>query len=79
MKEPLWIKRIRTSKENVESFIDYLNYRNAKDGHTEDRDKKLEEARKKLAELEYKYKEAIIKYKEWQINIEFSSNEGKNK
>lgn len=70
MKEPLWIKRIRTSKENVEGFIDYLNYIIAKYGNTNDRDKKLEEARKKLAELEHKYKEAIIKYKEWQINTE---------
>lgn len=70
MKEPLWIKRIRTSKENVEGFIAYLNYRIAKDGNTNDRDKKLEEARNKLVELEHKYKEAIIKYKEWQINTE---------
>ena len=70
MKEPLWIKRIRTSKENVERFIAYLNYRIAKDGNTNDRDKKLEEARKKLVELEHKYKEAIIKYKEWQISKE---------
>ena len=72
MKEPLWIKRIRTSKENVEGFIDYLNYINAKDGNTNDRDKKLEESRKKLTELEHKYKEAIIKYKEWIINKEMN-------
>lgn len=72
MKEPLWIKRIRTSKENVEGFIDYLNYRNDKDGNTNDIDNKLEEARKKLVELELKYKEAIIKYKEWIINKEMN-------
>lgn len=70
MKEPLWIKRIRTSKERVEDFIAYLNYRIAKDGDNNDRSKKLEEARKKLAELEHKYKDAIIKYKEWQIRNE---------
>lgn len=71
MKEPLWIKRIRTSKENVEGFIDYLNYRISKDGESnEELYKKLEEARKKLNELEHKYKESIIKYKEWHINNE---------
>lgn len=72
MKEPLWIKRIRTSKENVEGFIAYLNYRIAKDGNTNYSDKKLEESRKKLVELERKYKEAIIKYKEWIINKEMN-------
>lgn len=70
MTEPLWIKRIRTAKENVEDFIAYLKYRIAKDGNNEDMSKKLEESRKKLAELEHKYKEAIIKYKEWQIRNE---------
>lgn len=70
MTEPLWITRIRTSKENVEDFIAYLRYRIAKDGNNDDRVKKLEEARKKLAELEHTYKEAIIKYKEWQIRKE---------
>lgn len=70
MNEPLWIKRIRTSKERVEDFIAYLNYRIAKDGDNDDITKKLQEARKKLAELEHKYKEAIIKYKEWQIRNE---------
>ncbi len=70
MKEPLWIKRIRNSKEKVEDFIAYLNYRIAKDGNNDDMANKLEDARKKLAELEHKYKVAIIKYKEWQIHQE---------
>lgn len=70
MNEPLWIKRIRTAKENVEDYVASLNYSIAKYGNNEDKSNKLEEARKKLAELEHIYKESIIKYKEWQIRKE---------